>query len=354
MTNFSRVCKIKSLEILNLSTNNIVEIPKNICNLQKIVYLNLSNNKILFLPKELLKCTKLKKLILYNNQIQRIPIELLGILSNLDCLDLKQNLLEIYRTSTELGLNELVKELGFKLSVDDIEINKVYQFLDSKPISFNFENLRKCRITSLTEHIISEQELLNKINNCTFNKFNTEQISNKDQKRRETLDRDVLTGKLKLIDTKILIEYIKDLYNLNSSCIPFNIRQDHLELFKRLLSAIVFMIFSSDDAVFVKEHYNHFLKARCYGFERHKAELIYLYELLIIKDNQNLVENLQNNSNLRHEEKNFNLEFYIENNIRLFIGKVKMRVFMKTFINFDENQNVLSFDYWKHLLQKTC
>ncbi|EQB61893.1 leucine-rich repeat containing protein, partial [Vairimorpha apis BRL 01] len=143
LTNFSRVCKIKSLEILNLSTNNI----------------------ILFLPKELLRCTKLKKLILYNNQIQRIPIELLGILSNLDCLDLKQNSLEIYGTSTELGLNELVKELGFKLSVDDIEINKVYQFLDSKPISFNFENLRKCRITSLTEHIISEQELLNKINN---------------------------------------------------------------------------------------------------------------------------------------------------------------------------------------------
>ena len=193
---------------------------------------------------------------------------------------------------------------------------------------------------------------MNKINNCTFNKFNTEQISNKDQKRRETLDRDVLTGKFKLIDTKILIEYIKDLYNLNSSCIPFNIRQDHLELFKRLLSAIVFMIFSSDDAVFVKEHYNYFLKARCYGFERHKAELIYLYELLIIKDNQNLVENLQNNLNLRHEEKNFNLEFYIENNIRLFIGKVKMRVFMKTFINFNENQNVLSFDYWKNLLKE--
>lgn len=34
--------------------------------------------------------------------------------------------------------------------------------------------------------------------------------------------------------------------------------------------------------------------------------------------------------------------------------EVVLGVTTKTFINFDENQNVLSFDYWKHLLQKTC
>lgn len=342
ITNFSTVCKIKNLKILNLDSNRISDIPKNICNLEKIEYLDLSNNKISFLPKELSKCLKLKNLILNNNKIKRIPIELIEVLRNLKSINLRQNPLEIYGNSTELGLNELIKELGFKVLVDDISVEKVYNFLNAKPINFNFENLRKCRITSLPVHICSEQDLLNKIKNCNIIKSNNMQTS----------DGNVVSRRVRPIDTKFLVEYIKDLYNPNSSCIPFNVRINHLELFKRLISAIVTILFSSNDAVFIKEHYDRFLKAREYGFERHKAELIYLYEILVVKDSQNLASVLQNNQNSKQEGNEINLKTYIENNFKLFIGKVKMRVFIKTFLSSDESKNIQSYEYWKNLLKE--
>jgi Leucine-rich repeat (LRR) protein len=60
---------LSELEVLDLSSNNIENIPYNIENLSKLKELNLSDNKLTNIPDSILKLKKLKYLNLYNNNL---------------------------------------------------------------------------------------------------------------------------------------------------------------------------------------------------------------------------------------------------------------------------------------------
>eukprot|EP00970_Alexandrium_tamarense_P002833 scaffold397_cov317-Alexandrium_tamarense.AAC.2 len=62
--------KMKLLEKLDLSFNNLAAVPIEICNLSALTDLNLDNNVIVSLPKEVGLLKKLKTLSLRNNYIQ--------------------------------------------------------------------------------------------------------------------------------------------------------------------------------------------------------------------------------------------------------------------------------------------
>ena len=148
ITKIEFICKIKFLENIFLSNNQISEIPNNIYNLENLAYLNLSGNKIVILPKEFVKCTKLKKLCLSNNSIKNLEtickikgLEKLSLVSNqisvipdniysmenLESLDLSKN--NIFCIPEELNKCKKLKFLYLnKNKIDRIPI-KLFSML---------------------------------------------------------------------------------------------------------------------------------------------------------------------------------------------------------------------------------
>ena len=85
LTDEKTVMLIHSLKNLNklIKSNNIVE-------LYDMIYLNLSNNNLQQIPSEIGNLTNLQKLYLHNNKLQQIPSEI-GNLTNLQYLYLNRN-----------------------------------------------------------------------------------------------------------------------------------------------------------------------------------------------------------------------------------------------------------------------
>ncbi len=85
---------------LNLTNQQLTELPKEIGQLTELTYLSLENNQLTELPKEIGQLTKLNILLLLENKIHSLPKEI-GQLSALGILDLDSN-----------RLTELPKEIG--------------------------------------------------------------------------------------------------------------------------------------------------------------------------------------------------------------------------------------------------
>ncbi|MGA2914459.1 MAG: COR domain-containing protein [Sedimentisphaerales bacterium] len=108
---------------LDLSHNDIKELPAEIWQLTKLTELNLSNNQLSWLPAEIGQLTNLTVLYLYNNQLSSLPTEI-GQLTNLTKINISGNQLsslpaEIGQlknlTHLDLGsnhLSEIPAEIG--------------------------------------------------------------------------------------------------------------------------------------------------------------------------------------------------------------------------------------------------
>ncbi|MHA2171745.1 MAG: leucine-rich repeat domain-containing protein, partial [Candidatus Kariarchaeaceae archaeon] len=87
---------LQNLELLVLSSNDIVELPQGICELAKLEELRLSSNQrrlrqsLTRLPDNIGKLSNLKSLSLYNNDLSVLP-ESFSNLSNLEYLNLEAN-----------------------------------------------------------------------------------------------------------------------------------------------------------------------------------------------------------------------------------------------------------------------
>lgn len=85
--------KLKNLEVLNLSKNQIRTLPKELFELSNLRQLYLSGNDLEFIPPEIAKLKNLIKLDLSNNRLRLLPKEI-GELKHLETLDLENNKIE--------------------------------------------------------------------------------------------------------------------------------------------------------------------------------------------------------------------------------------------------------------------
>jgi len=138
----------KNLEELNLSINEIEELPKEIGELKKLKRLYLPFNALQSLPKEIGNLENLKVLDLRFNLIKELPSEI-GKLQNLEKLDLAENQLQ-YLSEEILKLDNLRRLTLYKafdledLRQDPKELIDILQKLEEK-IGFSnvIEDLKK-------------------------------------------------------------------------------------------------------------------------------------------------------------------------------------------------------------------
>lgn len=102
------LAKLQNIESVELNTNQLTSIPKEISKL-KLKLINLSDNFFDTFPKEVTNITTLKNLCISNNKITIIPKEI-GNLKKMRFIDLSNNLLttipkEICRIKKLWGLN---------------------------------------------------------------------------------------------------------------------------------------------------------------------------------------------------------------------------------------------------------
>ncbi|XP_065361108.1 leucine-rich repeat-containing protein 59 [Calliphora vicina] len=84
------IASFKRVNVLDLSSNRLMSLGKNIGTLTRLVKLDLSKNQIKFLPEDFGLLRNLRHLDLYNNQLEHLPLSF-GDLTNLRYLDLKGN-----------------------------------------------------------------------------------------------------------------------------------------------------------------------------------------------------------------------------------------------------------------------
>ena len=91
----------KDIKELDLSHNNLTQLPVEIGQLTQLTVLYLSNNKLTYLPVEIGLLTQLTVLYLYNNNLTQLPVEI-GLLTQLTKLYLDGN--QLTQLPVEIGL----------------------------------------------------------------------------------------------------------------------------------------------------------------------------------------------------------------------------------------------------------
>ncbi|MEM7476761.1 MAG: leucine-rich repeat domain-containing protein, partial [Planctomycetota bacterium] len=102
------ICKkLKSLRHLDLSWNQLKEIPSSISELTKLQTLRLSGNRISQLPEELCDLENLREIHVDSNELLTLP-ERIGALSKLQMLQLRKNKIQtLPKSLADLRLHEL-------------------------------------------------------------------------------------------------------------------------------------------------------------------------------------------------------------------------------------------------------
>jgi len=98
------------LEELNLAGNNLTEIPSFVMNLPRLKVLKLAENKITYIPSALFKVSSLERLYLGDNQLSSIPPKI-SDLTNLRLLSLANNKI----TSVPQEMKEMVNLICLQL-----------------------------------------------------------------------------------------------------------------------------------------------------------------------------------------------------------------------------------------------
>jgi internalin A len=126
------IVQLTNLQSLDLSNNQLSSLPSKIGQLTALKYLNLFNNQLSSLPSEIGQLTALKYLNLFNNQLSSLPSEI-GQLTNLRQLSLIRNQLSSLPSEIDQLINlQLLDLSNNQLSSLPLEINllKNLQILD--------------------------------------------------------------------------------------------------------------------------------------------------------------------------------------------------------------------------------
>ncbi|KAG0097919.1 cysteinyl-tRNA synthetase [Podila epicladia] len=170
------------LRILNLSGNNFSKVPLVLCGIVSLEELDLSFNEISDIPEEIGQLLKLRKLLLFGNRIGPYLPAAIGRLLRLRKLDIRQNgilnldaisklpalqeLLVDYNTNVILSgsFKALVKMSLMKCNMTDISLSGTGDTLTSLDLSSNklsnlspilFEHLRSLEVLILENNSIS-------------------------------------------------------------------------------------------------------------------------------------------------------------------------------------------------------
>jgi Leucine-rich repeat (LRR) protein len=101
----------EELNTLDLSHNNLTEVPEGICRAKSLLVLNLSHNNLEIVSSQLLmSCTDLLHLDLSNNSLEQLPPQLRR-LTNLQTLALSNNPLSHFQVFNILQMFLLYRKL---------------------------------------------------------------------------------------------------------------------------------------------------------------------------------------------------------------------------------------------------
>lgn len=92
------IASMEWLRIMKANGNGIHTIPKEIGNCKALENLNLSENVLTSLPQEIAGCTSLRTLLLQNNDLPRLPTSLASLSGQIQQLDISNNSQEMITT----------------------------------------------------------------------------------------------------------------------------------------------------------------------------------------------------------------------------------------------------------------
>ena len=95
-----------TIQILDLSNNQLSKLPESICNLTALVELDVSSNDLEDLPQDIGKLSKLTHVNASHNQLKCFPLALFDC-TNLEVLNLEKNDIEFIPSEIALKLTKL-------------------------------------------------------------------------------------------------------------------------------------------------------------------------------------------------------------------------------------------------------